>query len=87
MKKKVIFQLHAPGAKVVQLVGEFTEWEVGAKRMTRMREDKNTFAASVNLSPGVYEYKFIVDGEWWDDPLAERRGNDFGTTNSLVHVT
>jgi len=86
MKKKVAFQLHAPGAKVVQLVGEFTEWEVGAKRMTRKRNDKHTFTASVNLSPGVYEYKFIVDGEWWEDPNAERRWNCFGTTNSLVHV-
>jgi 1,4-alpha-glucan branching enzyme len=86
MKKKVVFQLHAPGAKVVYLVGDFTEWEVGAKRMPRKRDEKDSFAVAVNLPHGVYEYKFIVDGEWWDDPKAERRGNDFGTTNSLVHV-
>jgi 1,4-alpha-glucan branching enzyme len=84
--KKVTFQISAPGAKQVYLAGDFTQWETEAKRMTRKREQSGSFFITVSLSPGTYEYKFIVDGQWREDPSTERRGNEFGTNNSVIHV-
>jgi len=84
--KKVTFQIHAPGARQVFLAGDFTQWEAEAKRMTRKRGESGVFSASVNLSPGTYEYKFIVDGEWKEDPARPCRANSFGTNNSVITV-
>jgi len=33
---------------------------------------------NVPLKPGRHEYRFVVDGEWQDDPAAEYR-----TTNAM----
>ncbi|NIM06632.1 MAG: glycoside hydrolase [Armatimonadetes bacterium] len=87
MKRKVAFQIDAPGAKQVLVAGDFTNWESGAKRMPKKRGKKVVFSTSLMLSPGTYEYKFIVDGEWREDPAAESRENLFGTRNSLITVT
>jgi hypothetical protein len=40
------------------------------------------------LYPGRYEYKFLVDGQWWNDPGNDRVcPNSFGTLNSIVKVS
>jgi hypothetical protein len=37
------------------------------------------------LEPGVYEYRFIVDGVWFDDPdAAELWTNEFGNFNCVI---
>ncbi len=84
--KKVTFQVRAPGAKQVYLAGDFTHWQAQAKRMTRKRDQSGVFAASITLSPGTYEYKFIVDGEWREDPASPSRMNSFGASNSVLTV-
>jgi hypothetical protein len=39
------------------------------------------------LSPGEYEYRFLVDGQWKDDPMAKRYvGNPFGGFNCVLEV-
>ncbi|MXW77650.1 MAG: hypothetical protein F4Z57_01385, partial [Gemmatimonadetes bacterium] len=41
----------------------------------------------VTLPLGKHEYRFVVDGEWRDDPQCEeRRPNSFGTTNCILHA-
>jgi len=82
--KKVRFEFPAPGASRVMLVGDFTDWE--PKRMTRSRSDAAAFVATVALEPGRYEYKYLVDDEWREDPHAECVTNAFGTANSVVKV-
>jgi hypothetical protein len=52
-----------------------------------MIRDGAGWKASVSLSPGRYEYRFVVDGQWVSDPKArESATNDFGSTNSVVVV-
>ncbi len=84
--KRVIFSLTAPRAKEVMLVGDFTKWHVKPIQMDRMKPRSRTFAATLSLAPGTYQYKFIVDGEWVEDPKAESVPNDFGTRNSLITI-
>jgi PAS domain S-box-containing protein len=39
------------------------------------------------LEPGLYEYRFVVDGVWQNDPQCTgRRENDFGTENCVLIV-
>ncbi len=79
------FQLHAPEAKEVFLVGEFNNWDPTAYRMRRFKD--GIFKKSVQLKPGRYEYLFLVDGQWWTDPANElRTPNPFGTENSVIEV-
>ena len=84
--KRVLFSLLARRVKEVQLVGDFTHWEARPIIMDRMKPRSRTFGAVVDLPPGTYQYKFIVDGEWAEDPKAESVPNDFGTRNSVITV-
>ena len=46
------------------------------------------WSAEVPLNPGRYEYRFVVDGRWQDDPMAARFvGNPFGGLNCVLEVT
>jgi hypothetical protein len=45
------------------------------------------WTAAVKLAPGTYNYLFIVDGEWRDDPECSMRvPNPFGTHNMVRRV-
>ncbi|MCU0641558.1 MAG: isoamylase early set domain-containing protein [Candidatus Margulisbacteria bacterium] len=85
-KKKVAFKFTAPtAAQEVKLAGNFTGWEQGAIVMKHARSGE--WKADVSLEPGEYQYKFIADGSWLNDPAAEQQiGNDQGTTNSVRFV-
>jgi 1,4-alpha-glucan branching enzyme len=85
--KRVRFSLEAPNASKVLLVGDFTDWQARAKAMRKEKAGGRTFTATVNLPPGTYQYKFIVDGKWVDDPKATSHvANPFGSQNSLLTV-
>jgi hypothetical protein len=39
------------------------------------------------LPPGLYQYKFVVDGQWLPDPNAHAFApNGFGTVNSVIEI-
>jgi len=84
-KKRVTVTLEAPGADRVFLLGSFNGWEPGKHEMKK--DKKGIWSKSLLLSPGTYEYKFMVDGDWWHDPACEESVfNQFGTLNSLLRV-
>ncbi|HVN97807.1 MAG TPA: glycogen-binding domain-containing protein [Syntrophorhabdaceae bacterium] len=85
--KKVQFKLRAPRAKNVAVAGTFNDWDVLASPLILNEEDGDMWEAVIYLEPGDYEYRFLVDGDWCDDPLCmEYRCNEFGTNNSLIRV-
>lgn len=84
--KRVRFTIKAPKAKQVLLAADFTDWEANARRMRPSRTERGAFTAIVPLEPGTYQYKFLVDGEWREDPSAATIPNSFGTLNSVVRV-
>ena len=84
--KRILFSLLARRAKHVQLVGDFTDWEARPIPMDRMKPRSRTFGAIVDLPPGTYQYKYIVDGEWVEDPKADSVPNEFGTSNSVITI-
>lgn len=84
-KKRVTFKLHAPQAHFVLLTGSFCDWQTNS---IHLKKDKaGVWKTTISLPVGSYEYRFLVDGEWQDDPLChERVPNPFGTENCVLHV-
>ena len=74
----------SPGA--VYLAGEFNGWNAQGQLMTDDDSD-GVYEARLSLKPGEYQYKFVVDGQWQQDP-ANPDGTDdgFGGQNSVVRV-
>jgi 1,4-alpha-glucan branching enzyme len=73
----------ANGAREVAVVGDFSSWKPVA--MKKQKNDR--FAASLPLPTGVYEYRFIVDGQWQSDPDHNHWApNPYGTFNSVAQV-
>jgi len=83
--KKTEFFLEAPSAKSVKLAADFTDWEKLSLDMTRI--ENGIWFAAVSLAPGNYSYRFIVDGQWHDDPRSHQCvPNPFGTANAMIQV-
>ena len=81
----VSFEYFNPDAREVLLAGSFNEWQPNATPMTKQRGGK--WSTEVLLQPGQYEYRFVVDGRWLDDPMASRFvDNTFGELNGVVEV-
>ncbi|OQB79334.1 MAG: hypothetical protein BWX88_04869 [Planctomycetes bacterium ADurb.Bin126] len=67
----------------VQLAGCFTNW----KPVSMSRQEDGGFLVSLRLEPGVYEYKFIVDGHWITDPGHSSWAlNAYGSFNSVLSI-
>lgn len=72
----------------VSVAGQFNNWNKDANPLQKGPDGK-TWSATVRLRPGVYQYKFVKNGEQWIvDPQAVRNVDDGnGNTNSLLVVT
>ena len=84
-KKRVTFSLHAPEATQVFVAGTFNGWDPRARPLKR--DKKGTWRTWTSLESGRYEYRFVVNGEWREDPACrETCHNAFGTRNSVVRL-
>jgi hypothetical protein len=70
------------GGKDVYLIGTFTEW----KEKISMKSSHNDFTIIQNLPPGVYQYRYIVDGKWQTDPSAPTIVDPQGIVNNFIEV-
>ncbi len=83
----VQFVFHAPGAKQVELVGDFTDWQTG-RILLEGPDDAGRWTTRIALPEGRHEYLFLVDGRSWQtDPLAQvRRPDGFGNLNAVMNL-
>jgi 1,4-alpha-glucan branching enzyme len=79
------FKLSAPQAQSVFIAGDFNQWNPSSHPL---KADANgTWRISFSLIPGRYEYRFLVDREWQNDPCCSSFvENPFGSSNSLKIV-
>jgi 1,4-alpha-glucan branching enzyme len=82
---RVRFALAQHEAESVYLAGTFNEWHPTA---TPMRNGVGEFwSVELELPAGVYEYRFLVNGDWVDDPqAAETADNPFGGRNAVLRI-
>ena len=83
--KRIPLRIRAEGAREVVVTGDFTQWAKDKVRLTPATGGEWT--TMLELAPGEYQYRLIVDGEWRDHPEATRRvANSFGTQNCVLTV-
>lgn len=83
--KSTEFKLYAPQARRVSLVGTFNNWDT--KTLSAKKDTQGNWIVKTNLKPGRYEYKFFVDGSWFNDPRCDRCvPNTFGSQNCIIEV-
>ncbi len=83
----VEFRVKAPQAKTVQIAGDFNNWKPQETPL-RLRGKDGIWVAAVPLLKGAeYQYKFVVDGQWVEDPDNQLKKEAFnGVYNSLIKV-
>ncbi len=85
-KQTVHFELVDPQAQKVCVAGTFNDWNPDTGEMKR--EQNGHWVKNLPLTPGTYEYRFVVDGAWKTDPNADHDVmNPYGERNSLLTVT
>jgi 1,4-alpha-glucan branching enzyme len=85
-RKRVTLTLKAPNAEAVYLMGDFNQWNQKVHPMKQ--EADGTWKKTIMVQPGKYEYRFLVDGEWWNDPANDHIcPNCFGTENNVLEVS
>lgn len=80
----VTFELSAPAAGRVALIGDFNDWNPEANPLERGGQQ---WSVTLRLKPGRYRYSFVVDGSNWQaDPRTPVAEDDFGTPTSVITV-
>jgi len=84
--RPIMFELDAPGARTVQVIGDFNDWSRNASSMQRGTDGR--WRVTTLLPPGRYVYAFLIDGERFQrdlrrDPIEDR---DFGVTGSELVI-
>jgi 5'-AMP-activated protein kinase regulatory beta subunit len=69
------------GGSVVEVEGSFDNWQ---SRQALHRSGNREFAIVKMLPPGVYQYKFIVDGEWKYAPDQPAMYDEMGNVNNVL---
>jgi len=90
-KKSLTLCCRAPTAQTVLAAGTFNEWHPEATPMIRGKEGEWT--VELDIPPGRYEFKFVVDGQWCCEPGRDDSNlececvpNPFGTMNRVLDV-
>ena len=74
-----------PEARDVYLAGSFNDWE--PRELPLQRDSIGDWSIELSLPAGEHRYRLIVDGEWCDDPSAQRmEPNPFGGFDAVVIV-
>jgi 1,4-alpha-glucan branching enzyme len=92
--KVVQVTCRAPEAQHVFVAGTFNDWSTTATPLKK--SDDGEWNTELQLLPGRYEYKLLVDGMWCckprcgdhapGQPCADCVTNPFGTMNRVIEV-
>jgi 1,4-alpha-glucan branching enzyme len=83
--EQVCFEWNFPNAKQVFIAGSFNNWAPNATPLKNCGAGR--WLLNMAIKPGRYEYRFVVDGQWTDDPESEGCGpNPRGGRNSIMVV-
>ena len=83
--REVPFVVRAKGATEVIVTGDFTQWSREGVRLRKGPNDE--WRTVLELRPGEYQYRLVVDGNWQEDPQASQKvPNPYGGQNSVLRV-
>ena len=73
----------------VRIAGDFNGWvpDRGVKSLIASEGQERVWTKVLTLEPGTYQYRYVVDGEWREDPSNPRSApGPTGQPNSILHV-
>jgi chromosome partitioning protein len=83
--KSIKFITLYPRAKAVQIAGDFNNWKPQQTIMKASNDGK--WELAMELAPGKYRYRMVVDGQWQQDPYnGNVEVNPYGEYNSILEV-
>lgn len=83
----ISFRLRMPDAREVYLTGTFNHWNPGGIPLYPVPNQPGVWEVTLPLTPGNYEYRYIIDGRWVTDPSHQQTFvNDMGVENSVLVV-
>lgn len=86
VEKTVVFDLKAPVHADVRIAGDFNNWNPESLSFSGIPEEPR-WRKQFSLQPGSYRYKYLLDGQWIEDPGNEKTEDDsFGGINSLITI-
>ena len=82
----VMFVTLYPRAQRVQVAGDFNNWQPEKASMEKVGEN-GKWQIKLPVNAGRYRYRFVVDGQWQQDPYNEKTEvNPYGEMNSILEV-
>lgn len=85
-EKAITFEFAAEAGSRVYIAGTFNAWNPSSHPLT-YHPAEGLFRVTLLLAPGLYEYKFVVDGVWHVDVRCPHWAlNSNGTLNSVLQI-
>lgn len=82
-RKRVTFKYKNMQAKKVELAASFASWQ----RRAMTKKEDGSWDTAVDLAPGKYLYKFVVDESWIKDPANPKAQPDgYGGESSVLEL-
>ena len=87
--KEIVIEYRDSEANDVRIAGDFNGWVPDRGVLSRVEASGRTrvWVKVLRLPPGVYQYRYFVDGQWRVDPENEESSpGPMGQTNSVLYV-
>jgi 1,4-alpha-glucan branching enzyme len=84
-RNSVEFRIYKPRARFISIVGDFNNWNPENDVLARGRD--GIWRLQKKLFPGVYRYKYVIDGDWAPDYYNSRSASDnTGEICSIIEI-
>lgn len=87
--REVVLHFRDGGADEVRIAGDFNGWvpDKGVFSIVESEGEGRVWTKVLRLAPGGYQYRYVVDGEWREDPEnPETTRSAIGGWNSVLQV-
>ena len=88
-RREVIVRFRDASAGDVRIAGDFNGWvpDKGVRSLIESEGHNRVWTKILMLAPGTYQYRYVVDGEWREDPTNPESGaGPTGEPNSILNV-
>ena len=83
----VRFAQPGDGRHSISVAGDFNHWSATTTPLP-FDERRGAHEALVEIPPGRYRYRLVIDGNWKADPFNEHKQvNEYGELNSVLVVS
>lgn len=87
--REVVVRFRDPSAGDVRIAGDFNGWipDKGVRSVIESTGQTRVWTKILQLPPGTYQYRYVVDGEWREDPSnPESVPSASGRRNSVLVI-